>query len=799
HHGVTKCTRATTTSASYDGEGNKVATTNEIGATSTAEYTVFDKPVVFVDPTGAVTRVEYNTQMQPVRLINGDDRVWTYSYDLDGMLCGECDYNQIVTTTQRSVDGSVVTTTSPAGTTTYTFHTDGRSHTIADSLGVTTYHYDDYGRLGRVVGPQATIVYQRDEFGRGVAETVVLPSGESTTYATQVADTSGRISEETLTLCFGDAFSTRFHFDHAGQINATTHVHTPADREFSYGLAEVDYAVDQRGMRNRVSTGALVRSLASDIRGRVTGDSLSALDSDSPTGLRTLSSRLFTWRDDSALQSVTDFLRGVARFDLDLIGRATAVRRSVDPNNPPHVAGFGDEAYEFSTAGVLNAIDVATTSPATREHHMPWAPRPGDGVAAPRGVKADARIEFDGTMPTRVGRTTYTYDAAGRVVQTVTTRVSKKPLVHHFYYGTGEQPIGFETSDEPDVGYRYSYDPYGRRVAKEKLVKATGEVLSRTVFSYCGNQLSAQQVSYANDGSVGAGYVWTTDPATGEVIGQISLTASDRANRAQPVKVDATFMFVMTDLAGSPQEIVDPVDGAIVGYSTQTLYGVRRWHGECTSPLLFAGQYLDDESGWAYNRFRYYQPDAGIYNAQDPLGVTPRVASAQGYVDHAAHWVDCFGLESHVKIEKFGELTTTLKTDAGEITIKMVAYNAGQGHHTPMKALIIGAENATALQNGAPAIPIAELEKLNALPKFKGMTGAQIHKKITDAQHEAFLSADRSRIKTWDDARELDLEAHDAAQIPRAFSEPWIDAGIEYYTNNGIDKPTNFPWKGRIG
>lgn len=344
-------------------------------------------------------------------------------------------------------------------------------------------------------------------------------------------------------------------------------------------------------------------------------------------------------------------------------------------------------------------------------------------------------------------------------------------------------------------------------MAKEKLANATGEVLTRTVFSYCGNQLSAQQVSYAIDGSVGAGYVWTTDPATGEVIGQISLTASDRANRAQSVKVDATFMFVMTDLAGSPQEIVDPVDGAIVGYSTQTLYGVRRWHGECTSPLLFAGQYLDDESGWAYNRFRYYQPDAGIYNAQDPLGVTPRVASAQGYVDHAAHWVDLFGLESHVKIEKIGELTTTLKTDAGEITIEMVAYNVGKGHHTPMKALIIGAENATALQNGAPAIPISELEKLNVLEAFQidnvGMTGTEIHDKITKAQRKVFDAKGAGPIETWEDARKLDLDAHIKAGVPRKLAEKWIDAGIEYYKNNHkdvrIERPTNFPWKGRIG
>ena len=60
--------------------------------------------------------------------------------------------------------------------------------------------------------------------------------------------------------------------------------------------------------------------------------------------------------------------------------------------------------------------------------------------------------------------------------------------------------------------------------------------------------------------------------------------------------------------------------------------------------MLFASQYEDVESGWAYNRFRYYNPTLGAYNAQDPLGLVPKLSSAQGYVDHAAFWVDVLGL-----------------------------------------------------------------------------------------------------------------------------------------------------------
>ncbi|KGM17976.1 hypothetical protein MA47_11140 [Corynebacterium auriscanis] len=92
--------------------------------------------------------------------------------------------------------------------------------------------------------------------------------------------------------------------------------------------------------------------------------------------------------------------------------------------------------------------------------------------------------------------------------------------------------------------------------------------------------------------------------------------------------------------------------GVVAGQVVQSLYGTRKWVGAQASPLLFTGQYEDTESGWVYNRFRFYQPVLGSYNAQDPLGLAPRVASGQGYVDHAAHWVDALGLMSRIRDNK---------------------------------------------------------------------------------------------------------------------------------------------------
>lgn len=77
-----------------------------------------------------------------------------------------------------------------------------------------------------------------------------------------------------------------------------------------------------------------------------------------------------------------------------------------------------------------------------------------------------------------MGRTTYTYDEAGRVVRTVTKRLSRKPLVHEIFYATSEQPIGCISSDNKHLGWRYIYDSFGRRVAKEAINTTTSDFAS---------------------------------------------------------------------------------------------------------------------------------------------------------------------------------------------------------------------------------------------------------------------------------------------------------------------------------
>ena len=652
----------TTLTATYDGEGNQLSSTNEMGATTTTTYTVFDKPATTTDATGATTHITYNTQMQPVAITNADGHTWTYTYNLDGNITHQTDYNGIVTTNTTSPDGLITNVTTPAGTTTTTYNQLGLATSIDDASGTTLFDYDPLGRLTSITNPAATITYTRDTYGRATAETTRLASGEETRHTIDLSPT-GMVTGEQLTLPVAGTITTGYGRNAAGEITSSTitrHTTPVVTHNHRTGvsdqarldhtgrlLAELTYTTNTRGHRATTAIDNLVRTIDIDTRGRITGDHTSLLDSTTTGGLVPVAGRDFTWRADSTLTAITDRLRGTTRFTVDDIGRATSATRTPQPTT-------------------TNPSDRGSTPPHTTTH-TPAQSGSATGVSAqenysftPAGVlasTADGVIDYHNTLPVKVGRTTYTYDAAGRITRTVTKRLSKKPLVHHFFYATGEQPIGFSSSDAPGVGYRYTYDGLGRRVAKDTINTTTGEVTHRDVFTHTGNQLAAvtTTVDTTDSARVGEGYVWTTDPATGETHGQIALTTSSTSGTngtpANPAagwsqaRVDATFYALVCDLAGAPQELINTTTGVVEGHTTQTLYGKRTWAGRCTSPLLFAGQYEDAESGWAYNRFRYYSPTLGAYNAQDPLGLAPRLASAQGYVDHAAYWVDVLGLK----------------------------------------------------------------------------------------------------------------------------------------------------------
>ena len=62
-------------------------------------------------------------------------------------------------------------------------------------------------------------------------------------------------------------------------------------------------------------------------------------------------------------------------------------------------------------------------------------------------------------------------------------------------------------------------------------------------------------------------------------------------------------------------------------------------------PIRFQGQSFDTETGLHYNRFRYFDPDLGMFTSRDPIGLMGGSNVFQ-YAPNPTGWIDPFGLAS---------------------------------------------------------------------------------------------------------------------------------------------------------
>jgi RHS repeat-associated protein len=106
---------------------------------------------------------------------------------------------------------------------------------------------------------------------------------------------------------------------------------------------------------------------------------------------------------------------------------------------------------------------------------------------------------------------------------------------------------------------------------------------------------------------------------------------------------------IITDHLGTPVESYDE-EGKKVWSRELNIYGeTRKEFGEENFiPFLYQGQYLDTETELAYNRFRYYSPESGVYVSQDPIGLDGGMPNMYSYVHDLNVWIDPLGLAEMV-------------------------------------------------------------------------------------------------------------------------------------------------------
>nr|WP_107644953.1 DUF6531 domain-containing protein [Streptomyces sp. Ru87] len=568
----------------YDGEGNCTAHTDPVGGTTQYEYTHFDLLTARTTPDGARYEFAHDASLRLTQVTNPQGLTWIYGYDPAGRLAFETDFDGRNLTYTHDPAGRLTSRANTLGETIHFTHDVFGRTTTKDAAGKAThYTYDPLGRLTQAANPEASLALERDPLGRVLAETVngrtisyrYDPLGRRTTRTTPTGATS---------IWTYDAAGRRTSLNTAGHALAFTH--DAAGREQTRHIGDT-----------------LTLAHTFDPSGRLTSQSL--VTRASVTDSETLRRRAYSYRPDGYLATVTDEHSGTRTFNLDAMGRVTAV----------HATGW-TERYAYDEAGNQTEAD--------------W---PANHAAA----ESTGTRSYTGTRITRAGTTRYEHDTQGRVVLRQKTRLSRKPDTWRYHWDAEDRLTEVVTPD--GTHWHYLYDPLGRRIAKQRLT-GTGEVAEQVHFTWDGTTLAEQTTTTPGDRN--------QITLTWDHNGLQPLTQTERlTNATSQHEIDRRFFAIVTDLVGTPTELVDET-GSIAWHTRTTLWGTTTWATNSTAhtPLRFPGQYWDAETGLHYNFHRYYEPLSGRYISSDPLGLAPS-PNPVAYVHNPQTWYDPFGLSPY--------------------------------------------------------------------------------------------------------------------------------------------------------
>ncbi|WP_405597020.1 RHS repeat domain-containing protein, partial [Pseudoalteromonas sp. Ld18] len=173
---------------------------------------------------------------------------------------------------------------------------------------------------------------------------------------------------------------------------------------------------------------------------------------------------------------------------------------------------------------------------------------------------------------------------------------------------------------------QYDYDPLGRRIAK-----------------------------HTEHGKID--YIWDNDQLIGECQHGEYTWYINLPNQFHPVALikQGEVYYYHLDQLNTPRFVTNS-KAEVVWENQADAHGFEEPEAESdfnkessfTQPIRFQGQYLDEESGLHYNRYRYYSPKQQRFINQDPIGLVGGINHYQ-YAPNPVNWVDPFGLSCKEK------------------------------------------------------------------------------------------------------------------------------------------------------
>lgn len=605
----------------YDGNGNLLTRNDALGRTFTWTW----------DP--AVNRVATVTDSL--------HHARQYSYGPGGVLLTATDENDHVTS--------------------FSYDAFGQPVEIADRAGkVWRIGYDGYGNPVRMTDPLGNVTLLRYDAVSRLLETVD-PLGRSTRYA---YDRLSRLTETTDPL----GHTTRFTYDAVGNLLSVTDARNHVT-SFTYdAMGRVATRTDPLGHVSRWTHDFLGNvTRFEDRRGRIadlTYDDLDRLVREQYSDATV--DRVYDPR--GRLLRVDDSAGGVFTYTYDLVGdllRAEGPTGAIDYTRDGlgrisrrQVVGQPPLDLTYDPAGNLLAAALPPVSIAFTYDERDLMTR----QARSNGVVTDFTYDelgrvlslIDSLGAQTINAQTYTYDAAGQ--RTSYSNALGQPLATQPSVNVVD-PQSDRMLQRGDV--TYTYDEEGNRLSEAGPGGTTsytwdsrGRLASLSFpgggtatfrYDYAGNLIektvSGRTESYVLDEITNVAY---QEDGTGLRMSVLSGPRIDR--HFGIVKGDGSVELALTDALRSTVITVDATGGETGRFSYQP-YGETTAAGGTVFPFRFTGRVLA-AGGLQYYRARHYDPLAGQFVSEDPIGFAGGDTNLYRYVRNApVLFTDSLGLE----------------------------------------------------------------------------------------------------------------------------------------------------------
>ncbi|HBN5818835.1 TPA: restriction endonuclease fold toxin, partial [Escherichia coli] len=611
----------------YDRHGNLLAWTDGNGVVWTMEYGPFDLPVARTDGEGHRWQYRYDKDtLQLTEVINPQGESYLYILDNCGRVTEERDWGGVVWRYRYDADGLCTARVNGLEETIlYSRDAAGRLAEVITPEGKTQYAYDKSGRLTGIFSPDGTS--QRTGYDERGRVNVTTQGRRAIEYhypdehtvircILPPEDERDRHPDESL-------LKTTYRYNAAGEL---TEIILPGDETLMFSRDEAGREVLRHSNRGFAceqgwnAAGQPVSQRAGFFPEEATWGGL-------------VPSLVREYRYDSAgnvsgVTSREDYGRETRReYRLDRNGQVTAVTASGTGLG----YGEGDESYGYDSCGYLKAQS-----------------------AGRHRISEETDQYAGGHRLKQAGNTQYDYDAAGRMVSRTRHRDGYRPETERFRWDSRDQLTGYCSAQGEQWEYRH--DASGRRTEKRCDRKKI-----RFTYLWDGDSI-AEIREYRDDKLYSVRHLVFNGF---ELISQQFSRVRQAHPSVAPQWVTRT-NYAVSDLTGRPLMLFNS-EGKTVWRPGQTsLWGLAlslpadtgypdprgELDPEADPGLLYAGQWQDAESGLCYNRFRYYEPETGMYLVSDPLGLQGGEQTYR-YVPNPLGYIDPLGLaKTSVPAEK---------------------------------------------------------------------------------------------------------------------------------------------------